>query len=78
MKYAALALAVLFLAGCGHYRTEAEEVRVTNSAATIYEAALAIVAGKDPAGPLKVILANASAIGAALDHPYPTPTPRTP
>jgi len=67
-------LAVVAVVG-GCAADDARRQSVANSAATIYEAALAIEAGVPSAAPAAVIRANASAIAAAQGMPYPTTSP---
>jgi hypothetical protein len=66
----AVLLALGALTGCT-YRSDAEERRLADSQATMWEAAQAIRIGRDPSGPVQVIQANASACAGALGHPYP-------
>lgn len=69
--------AVLLLAGCGDTRVAQA---TADSAATIYEAAVAIEHGVAPAAPAAAIKANAAAIIAAQGYAWPPPAapPATP
>lgn len=81
----ASALLALTLFGCQFRSTRevAEEQHrnheTGNSAATIQEAAEAILQGAPPEGPARAIKRQAAAIGEAVGYPYePTTTPSTP
>jgi phage tail sheath gpL-like len=65
-----LAMLVVF-AGCADARGDARRQETAASGATIYEAALAIEQGADPAAPLSAIKRNALAIVKAQGYQYP-------
>ena len=67
----AIGLLILF-SGCADPREDERRQQTANSAATIYEAAVAIEQGAPVAEPAAAIRANASAIATAQGHPYPT------
>ena len=74
-------LCVLFclLVGCADPREDERRQQTANSAATIYEAAVAIEEGAPVAAPAAAIKANASAIATAQGLPYPpTSKPQEP
>lgn len=62
------------LTGC---MDDATRAAIATSAATEWEAAEAIRRGADPAGPVAVIQANASATAHAVGFTYPAPAPVT-
>jgi len=76
MRLALLSLLLLALIGC--VDTTARDQAVANSAATIYEAAVAIERGVPAATTLPAIKANALAIVIAEGYTWPPPASPVP
>lgn len=68
-------LGIILLTSCADPREAERRQETANSAATIYEAAVAIEEGAPVTAPAAAIKANASAIATAQGHPYPPPQP---
>jgi flagellar biosynthesis component FlhA len=69
---------VSMLSGCADARQDDRQQQTANSAATIYEAAVAIEQGVPAPLPLAAIKTSASAICTANGHPYPPAAPAAP